>query len=350
VTLQTIADRVGVSRMTVSNAFSRPDQLSADLRARILSVADTLGYTGPDPAARALAKGRAGSVGLLLSDSVSDTLTDRVAIEFLAAVAEELNPTGIALTLFSAAEQDGVLPARDVAIDGAFVYSCNPKSSAVSWLLRRNLPLVFVDQAPAPGIPSVNVADRDGAAAAARHLVELGHRRVAIVTTGFAGEFGVVSDPLDMLLANTERQRLVGWLEPLRAKRIRPTIVRIRHAEPYAVGRDAARTLLAQQRMPTGVLCFSDAIARGLIDELDRAGLRVPADVSVVGFDDSPLAETTRPPLTTVHQDVKAKGRAAASALVAAIERGKDAPPARARHVLLPTELVVRESTAPPSG
>src|SRR5919205_3671043 len=92
ITLQTIADRVGVSRMTVSNAFSRPDQLSADLRAQILAVADELGYVGPHPAARALASGNAGNVGLLLSDSLSYALTDHVAIAFLAAIAEELSP------------------------------------------------------------------------------------------------------------------------------------------------------------------------------------------------------------------------------------------------------------------
>ena len=145
VTLQIIADQVGVSRMTVSNAFSRPDQLSATLRDKILSVANELGYVGPDPAARALASGTAGTVGLLLSDTLRFALTDEVAINFLAAVADELEPSGLALTLLSAARQEGIVPARDVAIDGALVYSCNPESTAVGWLLRRRLPLVFVD-------------------------------------------------------------------------------------------------------------------------------------------------------------------------------------------------------------
>ena len=88
VTLQTIADRVGVSRMTVSNAFSRPDQLSARLRDQILAVADELGYVGPDPTARALASGTAGAVGLLLSDTVPYALTDEVAMQFMAGIAD----------------------------------------------------------------------------------------------------------------------------------------------------------------------------------------------------------------------------------------------------------------------
>src|SRR4249919_752720 len=212
VTLQTIADQVGVSRMTVSNAFSRPDQLSANLRERILSVADELGYGGPDPAARALVSGSAGAIGVVLSDALTYTLTNDVAMAFLAGIADELGPGGRALTLLPAAPADGSMPARDVAIDGVLVYSCHSDSSAVSWLLRRRLPVVFVDQAQAPGIPSVNVDDRVGARAAAQHLVDLGHRRIGIVTTGFGGEYGIVTDPLATTLANTERERLLGWL------------------------------------------------------------------------------------------------------------------------------------------
>lgn len=348
VTLQIIANQVGVSRMTVSNAFSRPDQLSATLRDRILSVANELGYVGPDPAARALASGTAGTVGLLLSDTLAYALTDEVAINFLAAVADELAPSGLALTLLSAARQEGIVPARDVAIDGALVYSCNPDSSAVGWLLRRRLPLVFVDQAPAPGIASVNIDDRLGARAAAQHIVDLGHQRVAIVTAGFGGEFGLLSDPLEATLAYTERQRLLGWLDGLGAAGIEPIIVRQPHADPEDIGYTAAQTVLASGARPTAVLCFSDAMARGVIHAIQDAGLHVPNDVSVVGFDDNPLARRTQPALTTVRQDVDAKGRAAAAALTLAIDRAKTRPPGRGRHLVLPTELVVRDSTAQP--
>ena len=210
VTLQTIADQVGVSRMTVSNAFSRPDQLSATLRERILAAADELGYGGPDAAARALVSGSAGAIGVVLSDALTYTLTDDVAMTFLAGIADRLGPGGRALTLLPAAPADGSMPARDVAIDGAVVYSCHSDSTALSWLMRRRLPVVFVDQAAAPGVPSVNVDDRTGAHAAAQLLVDLGHRRVGIVTTGFGGEYGILTDPLTTTMANTERQRLLG--------------------------------------------------------------------------------------------------------------------------------------------
>jgi DNA-binding LacI/PurR family transcriptional regulator len=346
VTLQTIADHVGVSRMTVSNAFSRPNQLSGELRDKILAVAEELGYAGPDPMARALSSGMAGSVGLLMSDTLAYSLTDEIAMALLAAIAEELAPTGLALSLVSAAEQGDVVPARDVAMDGALVYSCDPKSSAVSWLLRRRIPLVFVDQAPAPGIPSVNIADRAGATAAAQHLLDLGHRRVAIASTGVRGRFGVLPDPMKTTIGNTERQRLQGWLDPLIAAGLAPLVVRAPHGDPYEMGQRAAQTIIDADDKVTAVLCLSDAMARGVIAGLGIAGRRVPEDVSIVGFDDSPVAQRSHPTLTTVHQDVTSKGRIAARALLSAINRARTQPATRERHVVLPTELVVRESTA----
>ena len=348
VTLQTIADRVGVSRMTVSNAFSRPDQLSARLRDHILAVADELGYVGPDPTARALASGTAGAVGLLLSDTLPYALTDEVAMQFMAGIADELGSSGLALTLLSAAPRDGVVQARDVAMDGALVYSCDPDSSAVSWLMRRRLPLVFVDQAPAPGIPSVNVDDRPGAQAAARHLVGLGHRRIAIVTVGYGGETGILANPLDSTVAHAERQRMLGWLEALAEADIEPIVVRQRHADPQDNGYDAMQAILEAGGEATGILCFSDAIAGGVIHALRDAGLRVPDDVSVIGFDDNPIARRMQPALTTVRQDAQGKGRAAAAALISAITNPGARPARRGRHVVLPTELIIRDSTAPP--
>lgn len=349
VTLQTIADRVGVSRMTVSNAFSRPDQLSAQLRGRILEAAEQLGYVGPDPSARALARGTTGAVGVLLTDSLRDAFTDEVATTFLGAIAEELAPTGLSLTLLSAAEQPAMIPARDVAMDGALVYSCNAHTTAVDWLRRRKLPLVFVDQVPAAGISSINIDDRDGARRAAQHLVDLGHRRIDIVTSNPTGEPGVIADPADAALSHVGKQRILGWLDALDAAGIEPTVVQEWRSDNGG-GSRAARLLLERDSPPTAILCFSDVLAFGVVQTAQSRGLAVPQQLSVVGFDDSPLAQRMRPPLTTVRQDVAAKGRAAAAALTASIVRAKSGGAGRVRHVLLPTELIVRDSTAPPSN
>lgn len=359
VTLQTIADRVGVSRMTVSNAFSKPDQLSTALREKVLAAAAELGYVGPDPAARALARGTSGAIGILMTDSLSYAFTDEVSTGFLGAIADELAPTGLALTLLASTVRGEKVPARDVPMDGALVYSCGLDSFALDWLTRRGLPLVYVDQVPVPGIPSINVDDRGGARAAAQHLVDLGHCRVGIVNH----ELGVAHEVVASGVGgkHVSHQRQLGWVEPLEAAGIEPVVVeaaawmvdgttgaRRDHDDALVL---ATRDLLEQDDRPTSILCFSDVMAYRVVRTAQELGLRVPEDLSVIGFDDSPLASRMHPALTTVRQDIEAKGRAAAAALTAAIEAARSGTKPRAKRVLLPTELIVRDSTAaPPTG
>jgi DNA-binding LacI/PurR family transcriptional regulator len=355
VTLQTIAERVGVSRMTVSNAFSRPDQLSPALRERILAAADELGYVGPDPTARALARGSTGAIGVLLTETLHHAFVDEVATGFLSAVASELNPTGLALTLLTTATGP-VIPARDVAVDGAIVYSCLADSPSLDWLRRRNLPLVYVDQVAIEGIPSVNIDDLGGARAAARHLLDLGHRRIDIVSSSVIGPFGTVDDPTAPREGFVGHSRMQGWLEVLGEAGVTPTVV----VEPAYLSHGTSTstaTLLDRPDPPTAILCFSDAIALEVVETARARGLRVPEDLSVVGFDDAPAAARADPPLTTVRQDVEGKGRAAVAALVEEIRRRREGDPAAhgnghgpaAEHIVLPTHLVIRGSTAAPS-
>ena len=354
VTLQTIADKVGVSRMTVSNAFSRPDQLSPALRKRILDAATELGYVGPDPAARALARGRAGAVGVLLTDSLRYAFSDEIATAFLGAIADELAPTGLALTLLTTPDRQDVIPARDVPLDGAFIYSCDIDSPGTAWLRRRKVPLVLVDQQPDGETPSINIDDRAGARAAAQHLVDLGHRRIGVLNASKTGPVGLLADPRGARTGYVSSWRLLGWLDALDAAGITPTVVQERAYEP-ADQETGARLLLDTEPRPTAILAFSDVAADSVVRVARERGLRVPEDLSVVGFDDSPVARRMTPQLTTVRQDVEAKGRAAAAALTAQIARANaassgDDVPERPADVLLPVELVVRGSTAPPAA
>ena len=332
VTLQSIADRVGVSRMTVSNAFSRPDQLSAELRARILAAADELGYVGPDPAARALARGRTGAVGMVLNDRLSDAFEDAIAAELFASVADALADNGLALTLLTPSRDDYV-PSRDVAMDGALLYVCEPDSVDLAWLDRRGLPQVAIDQDKRGAVPNVNVDDRGGARAAAEHLIDLGHTRIGVLTLESSDGTPSQSYPA--------RERMLGWRDALEPTGIDPVVTRAPY-RPAAAAYDAAVALLDGPDRPTAVLCFSDAFALGVVHAAEKHGLSVPDDLSVVGFDNSSLAPISRPPLTTVRQDVAAKGARAVASLLAGM-RGEPT-----EDVLLPTELVVRGSTAAP--
>ncbi len=347
VTLQSIADRVGVSRMTVSNAFSRPDQLSAALRARILAEADAMGYTGPDPAGRSLARGTTGTIGVLWSGQLRHTLSDEVSAGFLGAIVDELAPDGLALTLLPAAVDGDIVPVRDVAMDGAIAYSCPSDLPALGWLERRGLPMVYVDMPPRRGRTVITIDDRGGARLAAEHLIGLGHRSIAVVCGGLSASPGVVSLSLSEAIGTSRSQvigqRLQGWQDALGAAGISPILV----AQPdvFADSRPAVRELLAASDRPTAILCMTDVIAADVVGAAQEQGLRVPEDLSVVGFDGSPLGARSYPRLTTVAQDVDLKGRLAARALRAALhagEHGRHRPPSRR----LPVQLVVRESTA----
>ncbi len=350
VTLQSIADRLGVSRMTVSNAFSRPDQLSEALRRRILAEAEALGYNGPDPSARSLARGTTGTIGFLWADRLRYTLSDEVTATFLGAVADELTPDGLALTLLPSGVDGDVVPVRDVAMDGAIAYSCAPDLPALRILERRGLPLVYVDMPRRPGGAGITIDDRGGARMAAEHLLGLGHRRIAIVTSGIGSTHGPVPLTLDEAVAvphpHVVAQRLRGWHDALSAAGVLPTLV----SQPnvFEDARPAIRQVLDGPGRPTALLCMTDVVARDAMAAAAELGIGVPDQLSVVGFDDNPLAARTHPALTTVAQDVDAKGRAATAALRQAMAFARDPALKRPAGRRLGVRLVVRDSSAPP--
>jgi DNA-binding LacI/PurR family transcriptional regulator len=348
VTLQTIADEVGVGKMTVSNAYSRPRHVSPALRERIFRVADELGYAGPDAAGRALARRRTGLIGVLLTSAPEEAFDNLVALGFVSAIARALTPRALSLALLSPRSGDDLVPASDVPMDGLVVYACMSGDAAYRTLIKRRLPMVFVDQPARAGISAVNIDDEGGAEQAARHVVELGHRDVAIVVPWLDAPHGSTAVDPDALPAGKLAARLRGWCRALRAAGIRPRVAGLPRELDAAEAALLGERLLRRPDPPTAILCFSDLIARGVLDAARATGLAVPHDVTVVGFDDDPLAAAVHPALTTVRQDLAAKGEAAALALFAAIDADRAGQVAPATHVCLDTALVVRASSAPP--
>ena len=219
VTLQTLADQLGISRTTASNAFNRPDQLNPALREKVLALAAELGYAGPDPAGRALRSGRAGAIGVLLTEQLSYAFGDPAAVATLRGLAEEAEQFGISLSLLPAPLTDGVAdPAavRHALVDACFVYALPAGHPSVNAALERHLPLVVCDTPHMPGVPFVSIDDRGGARAAAQHLLDLGHRRLAVVSLRMRddGRRGFVDeerrcDPVYRVTA----ERLTGYEE-----------------------------------------------------------------------------------------------------------------------------------------
>jgi DNA-binding LacI/PurR family transcriptional regulator len=348
-TLRDVAAEAGVSIGTASNAFNRPDLISEGLRDRVFAAASRLGYGGPDPAARRLRTGRAGALGLIFTDRLPYAFDDEAAVLFLRGVAGALENSGAGLLLIPTppTREEGSRVVRAAAVDGFIVFSTPTGDPRLEAALARGLPTITVDEPFDVPTPFIGIDDRAGAEAAGRHLAELGHRRVAVVSFP---DYALNDRTLPF---DVPRERLAGYRTAL-GENWDPELVLTAHGYQQETGRRLVAQLLEMDPVPTAVLAMSDVLATGVMRGAVEAGLRVPADLSVVGFDGIPQAELTEPPLTTVAQPIEHKGELTAKALLRALERGDgDAAPAESeepRRTILPTELLVRGTTAPPAG
>src|SRR5919198_4819211 len=216
VTLATIAKAVGVSRMTVSNAYNRPDQLSPALREKILETARELGYGGPDPVARTLKRGATGSVGVVLDYALTKAFTDAATVQFLHGVAAGCEEAARGMSLVPRIEGRDAALVGSALVDGFVVY-CVPEDDP-RWdaILSRKLPFVRVDFDPDPTLPSVNIDDEGAAREIAEHLVALGHRRFGIVLS--QEEPGdTAPQAQEHVVYHVEAARLAGWRARLQA-------------------------------------------------------------------------------------------------------------------------------------
>lgn len=346
-TLQTIADELGVSRTTVSNAYSRPDQLNRALRERIFDTARRLGYAGPDAAARSLRRGRAGAIGLVFTETLSYAFADPYSVGFLRGLAEvaETSGTGLLLIPLPPGGQESEATVRDAVVDGFCLYCVPAGHPARQVITARGLPLVTTDESADPAIPYVGIDEQASARLAADHLLRLGHRRFAVLADhvaepGRSGPAGLAEQLAAPCLGL--RGRLAGYREALLDAGVDwsrvPVVSAGRNSRTAAT--EAAAALLDVAERPTAVLAVSDVLALGVLDAFEQRGLTAGRDVSVVGFDDVPEAGRAR--LTTVHQPMGEKGRLVGRLLLDPPDDGT-----RPHRTVLPTELVVRASTGP---
>jgi DNA-binding LacI/PurR family transcriptional regulator len=356
-TARDVAAELGVSAKTVSNAYGRPDQLSAALRERILAAAARLGYPGPHPVAAGLRRGRVGAVGVAYANRLSYAFDDPVARELLAGMTSVAESAGAGLLLLpgSSELEQRTAAVTGAVVDGLLAASLPDDDPVLAAAIARRLPLVVVDQPrPArldqllPGIPWVGVDDRPAAAEAAEHLLGLGHERLGVVSFGmWQRPARCLVDPAAQRGATyaVSRDRLAGYRDAVERHGLdwaRVPVFQGTDSTPEE-GEAGAAAVLAATPRPTALLCLSDRLAEGALRAAGRLGLRVPVGVSVVGFDDAaPTAGALG--LTTVRQPHRAKGQHAARALLALLDGAEPAAPPGP----LPTELIVRGSTGPP--
>ncbi|HYO18462.1 MAG TPA: LacI family DNA-binding transcriptional regulator [Dermatophilaceae bacterium] len=338
-TLDTVAGAAGVSRMTVSNAYNRPDQLSAATRERVLAVAATLGYPGPDPAARSLRRGRAGTVGVLMTERLPYAFTDPGMVSLMRGLAAELGTAGQSMLLVPSESDDVVSVVRGAVVDAFIICSMGEHDDAVGAVQQRRLPLVTVGHPRLKGVPFFGIDNAAAGGLVAEHLLGLGHRRLGVV--GLPGRDSGDTTARLVPVRIGIRQRVTGFSRAAAA--VPDAHVRVIDTSENTLeeGTQAALALLDRPTgsRPTAVFAVTDVLALAVLEAAHHLGLAVPEQLSVVGFDDIAEAARSRPPLTTVAQDLESKGRLAARA---ALDLVAGRP---VRSPRLSARLVVRQST-----
>jgi DNA-binding LacI/PurR family transcriptional regulator len=344
VKLADVAKAARVSQGTASNVFNRPAIVRPEVRERVEEAARRLGYSGPDPKGRLLRAGRVNAIGVVAMDDLSYFFSDPFNREFMKGLASVCDARGAGISLVSGVDRTTASWSIESAMVDGFVVQCIEEGDRLlEQTRRRGLPFVAVDLDPGEGAGYIATDDRAGARLAIEHLLALGHRRFGVLSLEMTsdGRTGR-ADRARRQQAHygATRDRLAGYENALTEAGIRfdEDVPVIESENDPAGARCGAATLLDLAPGTTAVVCMSDVLALGMMEEARARGIAVPAQLSVIGFDDVPEAAAAAPPLTTVAQPVVEKGRLAAEMI---FDRG---PP---RRELLPVDLVVRQSTGP---
>ncbi|EAQ24102.1 LacI family DNA-binding transcriptional regulator [Roseovarius sp. 217] len=332
-TLADVARAAGVSTATVSRCLNSPSQVQESTRERVLAAVMALGYS-PNFGARALAARRTGTIGAIIP-----TMENAIFARAIQAFQEELHLSGVTLLVASSsyspqneADQIRTLVARGA--DALLLIGHDRDPGIYAFLEQRGVP-VLVSWAfdPAQARPAIGFDNRRAMAALAKEVLRLGHQRVGMISALAEGN-------------DRARDRISGVRDALRDHGLDPTALHLIEI-PYSIanGAEAMAKLMALPARPTAVICGNDVLAVGALQMARKLGLRVPADVSITGFDDIELATVVDPALTTVHVPHREMGREAARLLVAMVGGAGSPPP-----VCLETEFCPRGTLAAPSA
>jgi DNA-binding LacI/PurR family transcriptional regulator len=324
-TVHDVARRAGVSIATVSRVFGRPDAVAEATRHRVLAAAGELGYA-PNTSARALVRGRTGYLGLLVHD---------LANPFYATIAKaaQLEARHRGLALFCADYGDRpdeeLTLAKEMArhVDGLLLYPSQPADDALRAATADLGPAVLIDS-PVEGVPHVVMSTAEGVDQAVTHLAALGHRGLVYLDAAPTSMFTSIDRRRNIEASCARAGIELNVLGPF--------------SPGFESGVRAADLVIGEGA--TAVVAFSDQMALGVVRRLTERGVRVGADVSVVGVDDIWIAAQVTPALTTVRMPCAEAGAAATRLLADAVDHPAGTPASR---LVLPTELIVRSSTGP---
>lgn len=331
-TMLSVAELASVSIATVSRVINAPERVAPQTRERVLQAMRQLGYSY-NAVAGSLSRQRTMTLGLIIP-----TITNPIFAESTRGVQEFATSQNYALLIGNTdyqadAEERLVRTFRQHRVDGMIVTSSHAESPALLAAQEFGIPVVLTySSRTRSSLPSVGVDNAAGAATAVGYLARLGHRRIGML----AGTFSA---------SDRSYARYEGYRAGLAAHNITPDpALLVEVAYTLAQGAVGLLRLLDQPDPPTAVFCSNDILAFGAIRAAFDRGLRVPEDVSIIGFDDSPMAAITNPRLTTISQPAYEMGYRACDMLCALIDDAQPPSPT----IVLPTELRIRETTAPP--
>lgn len=335
VSAEDVAREAGVSRTTVSFVLNNTPgkNISETTRQRVLSAAETLGYT-PNQAARNLAMSRRYTVGLFICHAKSP-----FSDAFIMRVIEGMNPAvnrhrvALAIQPTTFSNRSYLESASVMNLDGMVLINTHHDDPALEELVASRFPVVIIDFRPDLEVDQVYIDDRKAAAGISAELVRLGHRNIAMITHA-PTNYGAA------------RLRVAGFFDALAEGGLEPGPV-IEGDFTESSGFRAMEELLSRDPPPTAVFVGNDVVAYGALEALRARRIAVPEEISIVGFDDDYISRFISPPLTTVALPAAGMGSTAVQMVVERIEGSVEG---RARRVELPTNVSLRDSAAPPAA
>jgi LacI family transcriptional regulator len=327
-TIREVAESAGVSYATVSHVINNTRLVSPETRERVLAAMDALNYR-PNALARSLRQGKTNTIGLVLPDSANPFFA-----EISRGIEDEAFKKGYSVFLCNT-ELDtqrelfyvDVLSKKQV--DGIIFVAAGDQADSLDYLIQRRMPLVMIDrEVPNVEADAVLTDNQLGGYLAARHLLDLGHSRIACI----AGPSSITPSS----------ERIIGYRKALEEAGISYDEKLVLRGDYHAQsGMDITHIILGMNPRPTAVFALNDLMALGALRAAAEAGCSVPRDLSVVGYDNLEISRFTNPPLTTIAQPKKEVGTRAVNLLVERMAQ-KSQPPVR---LVLPPELIVRRST-----
>lgn len=335
ITLRDVAKHAGVSPTAVSFAYNAPHQLSLATRERILETAAELGYQ-PHPVARTLATGRTNTIGFVVPTNLNWLLHDPLFSIILGEMGAICDEYQMRILLVPAMGEVNPNTLATIAADGFFLFGIASDHPLAEALAINNRPAVVLNGDDILGVPTCNVDDFGGGYQAAQHLLDRGHRRIAIAT---------MRPRADLVRIPSYHRRIAGYRQAVADAGLPPsTLTLVETRGILAAGDESFKTVWSLDPKPTGLLTVSDVRALGIMSGARKYGVRIPEDLAIVGFDGLPESEFSSPSLTTVQYDLTGQVRKALGILFDLINE-KAIESDFTNIPISPVQLIVRDST-----